>query len=312
MATEARQASVPVVDIGDIIKVDKDEEPNLEDYRRIGDQMAKSFADLGAVYISNHGIPLEEKNRTIKTGLDFLALPKSTKMKYLRVGGAHHGYTEIAKKESDPRGLATGTYESFNYLRRGDYAWPDDELPHLRKNLNSFMDICGQLSTKIMKCMAATLGLDLDCFSKYHNIRPKINESILRIIHYQPLPQKEKVTGMGAHTDVITLTLLFLDDVGGLQIKNQQGEWLDVVPIPGAILINLGDLMQCWTGDTWIAPLHRVVLPSDEDKQRRRLTLAIFMQPDNGTILESVCGTNRYTFIPEEYIDWKFNHPSMI
>ncbi|XP_076029602.1 uncharacterized protein LOC143018237 isoform X2 [Oratosquilla oratoria] len=309
MATEARQAPVPVVDIGDI-KVGKDE-PNLEDYRRIGDQLAKSFADLGAVYISNHGIPLEERDRAINTGLDFLALPKSTKMKYLRVGETQHGYTKIGKKESDPRGLATGMYESFNYLMSGDCAWPDDELPHLRKNLNSFMDICGQLSTKIMKCMAATLGLDVDCFSKYHSFRPEINESLFRIIRYSPIHQKEKATRMGAHTDVITLTLLFLDDVGGLQIKNQQGEWLDVVPIPGAILINLGDLMQFWTGDTWIAPLHRVVLPSDEDKQRRRLTLAIFLQPDRGTILESVCGTNRYTFSATEYVDRKLNNPNI-
>ncbi|XP_076029205.1 uncharacterized protein LOC143018050 isoform X2 [Oratosquilla oratoria] len=252
MATESRQALVPVVDIGEI-KVGKDEEPSLDDYRIIGDQLAKPFADLGVVYISNHGIPVEEIDKALKTALDFFALPKSTKMKYLRLAGKNYGYTEMGKEKSNPKGLLTEMYESLNYTTRGDCAWPDDELPHLRKNMNSFFDICRQLSIKIMRCMSATLGLDIDYFSKYHSFRPETNESVFRIVHYPPVSLKEDVTRIGPHTDYHTFTFLFLDDVRGLQIKDRQGEWLEVVPIPGAILINIADLMQCWTGDAWRA-----------------------------------------------------------
>ncbi|XP_076029198.1 uncharacterized protein LOC143018045 isoform X3 [Oratosquilla oratoria] len=183
-------------------------------------------------------------------------------------------------------------YEGLNYITRGDCAWPDDELPHLRKNLNSFIDICIQLSIKIMRCMSATLGLDID-YSKYHSFRPETNESLFRIVHYPPVSLKEEVTRIGAHIDFHTFTFLFLDDVRGLQIKDRQGEWLDVVPIPGAIRINIADLMQCWTGDAWRAMPHRVVLPNDEVRQQRRLSMGFFAQPDDDIVLESVCGTNR-------------------
>ncbi|XP_076029862.1 uncharacterized protein LOC143018390 [Oratosquilla oratoria] len=305
MATQAQlsPALVPVVDIGDI-KIGKDEEPSSEVYRGIGDQLAKPFADLGVVYISNHGIPVEEMDKAIKTALEFFALPKSTKLKFLRLAGRNYGYTEMCKEKVDPKGLLTEVYESFNYITREDCAWPDDDLPQLRKNLNTFIDICNQLSIKIMKCMSATLGLDIDFFTKYHGFRPETNQSTLRIAHYPPVTQEEEVTRLGTHTDYTSFTFLFLDDVKGLQMKDQQGEWLDVVPVPGAILINLGDLMQHWTGDDWRAPPHRVVIPS-EAKRRRRLTMVFFTQPDDDTILESVCGTNKYTFNTTEHVKRK-------
>ncbi|XP_076029202.1 uncharacterized protein LOC143018049 isoform X2 [Oratosquilla oratoria] len=261
---------------GDEMEVGKDEEPSLEDYRRIGDQLAKPFTDLGVVYISNHGIPEEEIGKAIRTALHFFSLPKSTKMKYLRLPGSKCGYVEVGKEKVDLKGLLTEMYEAFNCTTRGDGAWPDDELPHLRKNMNSFFDICRQLSIRIMRCMSATL-----------------------------VPLKEEVTRMGAHTDYHTFTFLFLDDVRGLQIKDRQGEWLDVVSIPGAILINIADLMKCWTGDTWRAVPHRVVLPNDEVRQQRRLSMAFFAKPDNNIILESVCGTNRYAVNVTEHVKRK-------
>ncbi|XP_076029201.1 uncharacterized protein LOC143018049 isoform X1 [Oratosquilla oratoria] len=290
---------------GDEMEVGKDEEPSLEDYRRIGDQLAKPFTDLGVVYISNHGIPEEEIGKAIRTALHFFSLPKSTKMKYLRLPGSKCGYVEVGKEKVDLKGLLTEMYEAFNCTTRGDGAWPDDELPHLRKNMNSFFDICRQLSIRIMRCMSATLGVDIDYFSKYHSFRPETNESYLSFIHYPPVPLKEEVTRMGAHTDYHTFTFLFLDDVRGLQIKDRQGEWLDVVSIPGAILINIADLMKCWTGDTWRAVPHRVVLPNDEVRQQRRLSMAFFAKPDNNIILESVCGTNRYAVNVTEHVKRK-------
>ncbi len=71
---------------------------------------------------------------------------------------------------------------------------------------------------------------------------------------------------MGAHTDYGIVTVLWADpDIRGLQILDEEGAWHDVIPSPGALLVNLGDLLARWTNDRWISTLHRVLPPTDEN-----------------------------------------------
>jgi isopenicillin N synthase-like dioxygenase len=83
--------------------------------------------------------------------------------------------------------------------------------------------------------------------------------------------------GMGAHTDYGIVTILWADAVRGLQILDTEGAWHDVVPVPGALLINLGDLLARWTNDRWISTLHRVLAPVDaHGRMYRRRSAAYF------------------------------------
>ena len=79
----------------------------------------------------------------------------------------------------------------------------------------------------------------------------------------------------GAHTDYGTLTILRLDAEPGLQVQTPDGSWADVEAPDGALVVNIGDLMQRWSNDRWRSTMHRVVVPPGRQDQRR-LTMPFF------------------------------------
>ena len=91
---------------------------------------------------------------------------------------------------------------------------------------------------------------------------------------------------MGAHTDYGIVTLLWADPVPGLQILDGDGDWCDVQPAPGALLVNLGDLLARWTNDRWMSTMHRVVPPTDADGRLMRRRSAAFFHDGNADALD--------------------------
>ena len=108
--------------------------------------------------------------------------------------------------------------------------------------------------------------------------------SALRALNYpeQLVPPKPGQLRAGAHTDYGSLTILLPQEGSkGLELMTPDGQWTPVPPVPGAFVINIGDLMARWTNDRWVSTLHRVVNPSPEDGgMARRQSLAFFHQPN--------------------------------
>jgi len=136
------------------------------------------------------------------------------------------------------------------------------------------------LAARIMKLFAAALTLPENYFD------PMIDHpvSALRALNYpaQTVPPKPGQLRAGAHSDYGSLTILLPQEGSkGLQIQRADGSWLDVPPIPGAFIINIGDLMQRWTNDRWVSTVHRVTNPADvEEAMARRQSFAYFHQPN--------------------------------
>jgi len=136
------------------------------------------------------------------------------------------------------------------------------------------------LAARIMRLFAAALTLPEDFFSGMidHPV------SALRALNYpeQEVAPKPGQLRAGAHSDYGSLTILLPQEGSkGLQIQRADDSWIDVPPIPGAFVINIGDLMQRWTNDRWVSTVHRVANPENpEEARQRRQSFAFFHQPN--------------------------------
>ncbi|HEV7255812.1 MAG TPA: 2OG-Fe(II) oxygenase family protein [Mesorhizobium sp.] len=136
------------------------------------------------------------------------------------------------------------------------------------------------LARRVMRLFAAALGLPDRHFEPF--IGAPI--SALRALNYpeQRVAPKPGQLRAGAHTDYGSLTILLPQEGSrGLEILSPSGDWTPVPPVPGAFVINIGDLMARWTNDRWVSTLHRVVNPpAEQGGAARRQSLAFFHQPD--------------------------------
>jgi isopenicillin N synthase-like dioxygenase len=133
--------------------------------------------------------------------------------------------------------------------------WPD-ALPGLRPAWTAYYDAMRGLGNRLMSLFAWGLGLPPGFFAGKTGHGP----NALRAINY-PVPESQAHAGQlraGPHTDYGTLTILRQDSVGGLEVLDPGGAWVGVEPVPGAFVVNLGDLMARWTNDRWRSTLHRV------------------------------------------------------
>jgi isopenicillin N synthase-like dioxygenase len=136
------------------------------------------------------------------------------------------------------------------------------------------------LAARVMRVFALALMLPEDYFDAFLDAPV----SALRALNYpaQTIAPKPGQLRAGAHTDYGSLTILLPQEGSrGLEIADRAGAWIEVPPVPGAFVINIGDLMQRWTNDRWVSTLHRVVNPSTEaGGASRRQSFAFFHQPN--------------------------------
>ena len=145
--------------------------------------------------------------------------------------------------------------------------WPD-ALPGLRPAWTAYYDALRGLGNRLMSLFAWGLGLPPGFFAGKTGHGP----NALRAINY-PAPEHAPLPGQlraGPHTDYGTLTILRQDAVGGLEVLGPGGAWTGVEPVPGALVVNLGDLMARWTNDRWRSTLHRVTDPPTSGQGRRQ------------------------------------------
>ncbi|MCJ1389466.1 hypothetical protein MMC18_002323 [Xylographa bjoerkii] len=206
---------------------------------------------------------------------------------------------EVQKEKSGNPDLK----ESFEIGREGvdghPNQWPhtfDLEGVHFRKTMEEFFLECKELHRLIMSAIALGMGLDEHYFDKMVSK----GDNNLRLLHYPSVKKEvfEKNKGQvraGAHSDYGSVTLLFQDMRGGLQVQTSAGDWLDVTPIEGTVVVNAGDLLARWTNDTVKSTKHRVVEPpmSEEgvDEYPARYSVVYFCNPDLDTWIDALPGT---------------------
>jgi isopenicillin N synthase-like dioxygenase len=246
--------------------------------------------EVGFFYLVDLGIEQEFFDRYFSLMASFFALPEAAKATIDKRQSPHfRGWERIGAELTNNRpdyreqldvsteNPAYGLDVDPPYLRLdGPNQWLADEiLPGFHAIVDQFFERLGGVANQLMAAMSLGLGLGK------HHLRDLFGErplSFAKLISYPPTPDGE--AGVNAHHDAGFLTLLVQHDVGGLQAKNPLGEWIDVTPRPGAIVVNLGEMLQAITGNYFVATTHRVVA------REARLSSGYFHGPDLRTSLD--------------------------
>jgi isopenicillin N synthase-like dioxygenase len=280
---------VPVVDLAPWVEVGAHD----DDARaRVARELDAACREVGFVQVLGHGVPDATVCGLAAAMDDFFGLPLEAKLA-LRVP-ANRGYS-APKSESLSLSLGVESanrmndfFEAFNVgaearsyvgldLDEADYGlnvWPD--VPGFRERVEAYFAEAGRVARTLLRVFAAALELPADYFEALtgHSI------DVLRMNNYA-LPPGEitldgELTGMGEHTDFGLVTVLWADQVAGLQVLGGEGGWHDVSPVDGALLVNLGDLTARLTNDRWTSTLHRVKPPVVGGRILRRRSAAYF------------------------------------
>ncbi len=252
--------------------------------------------DWGFFQIVNHGIPEALIDKVWRQTAAFFDLPMAEKRQLLRSKDNPRGYydRELTKNARDLKEVFDFGMEPYQDLPSdhpknrlpvdGYNRWPAGQ-PAFKETLTAYYKACEGLGQQLMQIFCLGLGVPRDRLTPYFGAD---HTSFIRLNYYpleDPLAPAESAgtTALGDmalhhHSDAGVLTILLQDDVGGLQCF-AKGEWFDVTPHPGALVINLGDMMQLWSNDTYVAALHRVRPITD----RPRYSLPFFFNPSYAT-----------------------------
>lgn len=208
---------------------------------------------------------------------------------------------------ADRAGGGEDLKESFEIGREGDEyenLWPDRvkaEGVDFAVTMKEFFLYCQKLHRIVMRGIALGMGLEETFFDDY----VRKGDSTLRLLHYPPVAKDAFKAGReraGAHTDYGSVTFLFQDSAGGLQVERPGGKgvFVDVKPMEGAIVLNSGDLLARWSNDIIRSTLHRVVEPPRKEGGHdvredgfypARYSVAYFCHPDFDRWIEALPGT---------------------
>lgn len=255
-----------------------------------------SFERFGFAIIADHGIDQALIDRAWALTKDFFALPTEKKLKYDAASNAgQRGYTafgtEIAK-DADKHDL-----KEFWHVGRDlppghrfrdhmpDNIWPS-EIPEFRPALSELFAAFDTAGGHILSAIARYLDLAPDWFA------PTVENgnSILRLLHYPPIPKDADGIRAGAHEDINTITLLLGAEEAGLQLLDRDGNWLSVAPPEGAMVVNIGDMLQRLTNNRLPSTTHRVINPPPERRHLPRYSMPFFLHFASDFVIETLPG----------------------
>ena len=160
---------------------------------------------------------------------------------------------------------------------------------------------------RLLGGFALGMGLPQDSFRR--NWRKNISRGAALYYPPQPPDLGREQFGVAPHTDFGVLTVLWQDDSGGLQVLDKQKQWVTAHPIPGTLVVNVGDLLARWTNDGFASTPHRVINTTGH----ARYSMPVAVDPDHDTLIDPrvVCApgeTPRYEPITcGDYLNWRFN-----
>ncbi|KAJ5496716.1 Oxoglutarate/iron-dependent dioxygenase [Penicillium fimorum] len=322
-AVDKDDLKIPLIDFGPFFT------GTPSDKHAVALSITDAFKTSGFVYLTAHGIPPSVVAEVFASSARFFARPQSEKDSLgWTTPQSNRGYVAIGREklttvdETDGvdtlRASVPDIKETMELGREGveglPNRWPDhldDEGKKFKETMQSFFEMGKTLHKHIMQAIALGMNLPEHFFDDAVNI----GDNNLRLLHYPPVSKEvfksnPNQVRAGEHSDYGSITLLFQDKHGGLQVRSPKGTFVDATPIADTIVVNAGDLLARWSNDTIKSTRHRVIQPpapegseNDDSDYPARYSIAYFCQPNNDKLIEALPGT----FGKEIQVDKKYS-----
>ena len=290
---------------------------NLQDFisgdpirkQKFIDEIGKAYQEIGFVALKGHFLDDTLVDNLYDEIKNFFSLPVETKRKYEIPGiGGQRGYISFGKESA--KGKKEGDLKEFWHF--GQYVednpkleteYPKnveiEESPKFNEIGKEAYRMLEKTAKYVLRALALHLGLEETYFDDYiHN-----GNSILRPIHYPAITQEPRnAVRAAAHGDINLITLLMGAQGRGLQVQNNEGQWIDAIADPDELMINVGDMLSRHTNNKLKSTIHRVINPPRELWGTSRYSIPFFMHPISDMkldVLENCIDENN----PKQYSD---------
>jgi isopenicillin N synthase-like dioxygenase len=282
-------SNIPVLDVSALYGDDP------KAIQSLATQFRETYATTGFGYIVGHAIAPDLVARVFAASKAFHALPKAEKLK-IALDKNHRGFLPINTSTDVNSKLAEvkrpNQSESFMMMREdatdsadvtsgaylaGPNQWPD--LQGFREDVTAYHDAMSDLGRRLAKLVALALDLPSDVFDAAFE-RPT---TWLRLLYYPSTDPAEgdDLYGSAPHTDFGFLTFLAQDEIGGLQVQTPAGNWVDAPKIENSFVLNVGDILNRWSGGVLKSTPHRVINRSG----KARYSCPFFFDPHVSTVV---------------------------
>ena len=278
--------SLPVLDIGPFL----DDETGAAGAAFV-DELRETLHGPGFCYLVGHGIAATTEAAVMDVAATFFAQPEDQRLEIVNTNTPHfRGYTRLGMEHTNG---ASDWRDQIDigpehqpvdpgpdgpvWLRvRGPNQWPAS-VPTMQPTVTGWMDNMGHVGTAVLRAIALGLGQPADHFAPAMQPHPEVLVKIIRYPaqHADGPDAQGSDQGVGLHNDSGLLSFILQDDVGGLQVQIGD-ELVDATPMPGALVLNIGEMLQIATDGYLRATKHRVVSPPPG---RQRISVAYFHNP---------------------------------
>lgn len=272
---DASPSEIPIIDVSDIYN------PSIEARKAVAAKVREASANTGFFYIKNHGIDDSVPQAAYQSTLDFFRQELPTKMEAETSKSKYQNGYQPTKTQRVNADEGIDFRESFfwRYDARIDPDFTSEDalpeaakkhlmcedfiqektknLPHFVPALETHFVACLKLARALTRTFALSLNLDEDFF----DAKCVYPEASFTLNYYPPIenPKQspEGEVSIGSHTDFQFFTILWQDQVGGLQVLSREGQWIRATPIEGTFVVNIADYMQRITNDLYVSTVHR-------------------------------------------------------
>lgn len=278
-------ATLPVIDLSGLFTGSE------ADKAKVASDLGTAARTSGFFYIVGHGIPQSQMDAAFAASKEFHEKPRSFKMKYWSGFTTNHrGYVPFEENGSKfPKIMNFNEAWDMSYEAPADHpdhlagwrmtgpnVWPD--IDGWKDTISGYYDAVFNLGLRMMDALALELGVPTEELTR----QITCPTSQLRLLRYieNDMPQTKDMTGISAHSDFECFTIL-LQGGPGLQVMNAEDVWIEAPPIPGAFIVNIGDIFETWSGGQFKSTQHRVVNTGNE-----RYSMPLFFGLDYHAVVE--------------------------